>query len=281
MIIDFHTHTFPDKVAPHAIAHMQSLNHCDVFGTGTVTGLLDSCQKSGVNYSVVLPVVTNPTKSTSINNVSIAHTQGDGLIYFGGIHPDTPDWHEELGRIAEAGIKGIKLHPHYQGVDLDDIRFLRILGRAAELGLIVVIHAGLEPAYPNDIRSSPQTIRKVVDQLDGLTLVAAHMGGMWEWDAVAEYLADTRVYIDTANALGHLAQTEEQFYTDAQAQLLTDEQFCRLVRLFGSQRILFGTDCPWTSQAASIERIRTLDLIPEEKENILGKNACRLLNIPG
>ena len=119
MIIDFHSHTFPDKVAPHAIAHMQSLNHCAVFGSGTVSGLIDTCRKSCVDYSVVLPVVTNPAKTASINNGSIAHTQDDGLIYFGGIHPDTPDWHEELGRIAGAGIKGIKLHPHYQGVDLD------------------------------------------------------------------------------------------------------------------------------------------------------------------
>jgi len=279
MIIDFHTHTFPDKVAPNAIAHMQNLNHSKAYSDGTVSGLIDSAKRAQIDYSVVLPVVTNPTKAASINNVSIAHTADDGLIYFGGMHPDTPDWFEELGRIAAAGIQGIKLHPQYQAADIDDIRYLRILTRAAELGLIVVIHAGCEPAYPQDQRSTPKMIRNTLDQVGPVKLVAAHMGGLWNWEEAAELLAGTGIYIDTSNSLGRITQTEENFYTENQLQLMDETQFCKMVRTFGADRVLFGSDSPWTSQLESISAINALALTQEEKDLIFFQNACRLLNI--
>lgn len=277
MMIDFHTHTFPDKVAAHAIAHMQSLNHSKVYSDGTMSGLIQSAEAARVKYSIVLPVVTNPVKTANINNVSIAHTADDGLIYFGGMHPDTPDWFDELGRIAAAGIQGIKLHPHYQNADMDDIRYLRILERAAQLDLIVVIHAGYEPAFPSSNRSTPKMIRNALDQVGPVKLVAAHMGGLWCWEEAAQYLADTDIYIDTSNTLGRIAPFGDGYVIPQ--QLMTPDAFCRMVRTFGSERVLFASDSPWTDQSKSISAINTLPLSAEEKENIFFRNACRLLNI--
>ncbi len=279
MIIDFHTHTFPDKIAKHAIEHMQSLSHNAVFSDGTVSGLKASMASAGVTHSVVLPVATNPAKVEHINNISIDSTERENLIYFGCMHPDYEGYRTELARLAENGIKGIKIHPLYQGVDINDIRYLRILDRAAEVGLIVVMHSGADPAYWNEVRCNPQMTRNALDQVGPVTLVMAHMGGLMNWDKVPEFLADTKVYIDTAFSLGKMSQTEENFYTEEQLQLLTSEQFCQLIRTFGSKRVLFGTDSPWASQKTALEDFSALPLTDEEKENILYKNACTLLNI--
>ena len=279
MIIDFHTHTFPDKIAPQALVRMQSMSHNAVFTDGTVSGLRESMEIAGVTHSVILPVVTNPEKATHINNISINHKENDGLIYFGGIHPDTPNANEELKRIADAGIQGIKLHPLQQGVNMDDIRYLRILEQCGKLGLIVVLHAGADPGFPGQERVTPKTIRYALDQVGPVTLVAAHMGSLMYWDSVPEYLLDTSAYIDTSFALGKMAQTDENFYTEDQLQLLNEEEFCHLVDLFGKERVLFGTDSPWNRQIYTKKQIDSLPLSKEVKEHIYYRNASKLLNI--
>lgn len=279
MIIDFHTHTFPEKIAARAISHMQSMSHNAVFTDGTVTALKHSMEAAGVAHSVILPVVTNPEKAGHINDISMAHTANDGLIYFGGIHPDCDNYREELSRIHAGGIKGIKLHPLQQGTDIDDIRYLRILERCAELGLIVVLHSGADPGFPGEERCSPKMIRAALDQVGPVKLVAAHMGSLMYWDTVPEYLLDTEVYIDTSFALGKMAQTDEHFYEDEELQLLTDEHFCQLVHLFGKERVLFGSDSPWNRQVYARKQIDSLPLSQDAKKHIYYKNACKLLGI--
>ena len=279
MIIDFHTHTFPEKIAARALEHMQSMSHNAVFTDGTVDGLKESMRLADVTHSVILPVVTNPEKTKHINDISIAHTEDDGLIYFGGIHPDTDNCLAELTRIRNAGIKGIKLHPLQQAADITDSRYLKILEYCGELNLIVVLHAGSDPGFPGQERCIPKMIRSALDQVGPIQLIAAHMGSLMHWDTVPEYLLDTSAYIDTSFALGKMAQTDERFYTEDELQLLTDEQFCQLITLFGKERVVFGTDSPWNRQVYTRKQIDSLPLSKETKDCIYYKNACRLLNI--
>lgn len=275
MIIDFHTHAYPDAVAQNALAHMRSLAHCTFYTDGTVSNLTASMTEAEIGYSVVLPVVTNPAKACSINNISIANTRKNGLIYFGGIHPDTENYRQELDRLALAGIKGIKLHPQYQGTPIDDIRYLHIMEYTAKLGLIVVIHAGEECAFPGLDLCNPEMIRRVLQQVDGITLVAAHMGGVYYWDRVAENLLDTDVYLDTSCILAPLKREK----TNEEFNLMKKETFMLLVQQFGAERILFGSDSPWTSQKSSVDTFLSLPLSEEDKACILYQNACRLLGI--
>ena len=279
MIVDFHTHTFPDRIAAGALQKMQADTHARAFSDGTQSGLLSSMAASGINCSVVLPVATNPLKVSSINDISIAAIGASSLIYFGCIHPENDDYAQELSRIAAAGIKGIKIHPVYQGVDINDLRFLRILDKAAELGLMIVTHAGDEIAYPGIVRCSPEMIRSAVNQIGSMQLVLAHMGGWKNWSRIADCLADTAVYLDTSFSLGHIIPLEAGHYTPAQQQLLTAAEFCEIVRSFGADRILFGTDSPWACQKRALEDIRQLPLSDAEKTAILGGNACRLLQL--
>lgn len=275
MIIDFHTHTFPEKVAAAAIPKMQAASHAKAFTAGTAEALRASMAKAGIDRSVVLPVATNPLKVSSINDLSIAQTERDGLIYFGCIHPEQPDWKEELCRIAKAGLKGIKIHPQYQGADMDDIRYLRIFEQAASLGLWVVTHAGDDIGFPGLVRVSPEMVKNAIGQVGDFPLILAHMGGWKNWDRV-EQLAETKVYLDTSFSLGAITPIDDH-YTPDELQMLSVERFCAIVRAFGAERILFGTDSPWGDQGETLEAIRALPLTAQQKEQILGQNALRVL----
>jgi len=279
MIIDFHAHTFPDKIAAAAIGKLQQSSHAAAFTDGTVSALKSSMQAAGVDISVVLPVATNPTKVSSINDISLQMTERDGLIYFGCIHPDMEMWHQELGRISAAGLKGIKIHPVYQDTDIDDIRFLRILSRAGELGLTVVMHSGADIGFPGVIRCAPKMVRNALRQVGNVRLILAHMGGWRNWDEAADCLADTSACIDTAFSLGCITPLTENDYPGEARNMLGADDFCRLVRAFGSKRVFFGTDTPWADQRHTIEQINALPLTEAEKADIFGLNARALLGL--
>ena len=277
MIIDFHTHTFPDKIAEAALTSLRAASHTCSFTNGTVSGLRESMKTASIDLSVVLPVATNPKKVQSINDLSAALTEGEGLIYFGCIHPEMENAVEEMRRIAALGLKGVKIHPVYQGVDIDDIRYLRILDAAAENDLVVVTHNGDDIGFPGVVHCTPQMARNALKQVGGVKLVLAHMGGWKNWSEVADALIDTSAYLDTAFSLGTLVQSEPKHYSPEEEKLLSEEDFCRLVRAFGSHRILFGTDSPWSDQKREVEAISALPLTDEEKRNIFAQNAKRLL----
>ena len=277
MIIDFHTHTFPEKVAAIAIPKMQAASHGRAFTAGTADALRDSMAKAGIDRSVVLPVATNPLKVSAINDLSIAQTEREGLIYFGCIHPDQPDWKEELCRIAKAGLKGIKIHPQYQGADIDDIRYLRIFEQAASLGLWVLTHAGDDIGFPGLVRGAPEMVKNAIAPVGEFPLILAHMGGWKNWDDV-QTMAETKVLLDTAFSLGAIAPIDDH-YTAEELQMLSEERFCALVRAFGAERILFGTDSPWTDQAESLRAIQALPLEQREIDLILGENAKLILKL--
>ena len=137
MVIDIHTHTFPDKLAAPTIRKLQGACHTRAFTDATNAGLAASMARAGIDCSVVLPVATNPHQVAHVNESAAqinARGRGTGIYSFGCIHPDCPDPRGELARIAALGLKGIKLHPAYQATRFDDIRYLRILDRAGELG---------------------------------------------------------------------------------------------------------------------------------------------------
>jgi predicted TIM-barrel fold metal-dependent hydrolase len=277
MIIDFHTHTFPDKIADAALTKLRAASHTISFTNGTVSGLRESMESAGINWSVVLPVATNPLKVGSINDLSAALTEKEGLIYFGCIHPDMENAKGEIARIAQMGLKGIKIHPVYQGVDIDDIRFLRILEAAGEHDLIVVTHNGDDIGFPGVVHCTPQMARNALKQVGKVKLVLAHMGGWKNWETVADALLDTSAYLDTAFSLGALVQSEPKHYSPEEEKLLSEEDFCKLVCAFGANRVLFGTDSPWSDQKREVEAISALPLTEDEKKAIFFENAKKLL----
>ena len=273
MIIDAHTHIYPDAVAPAVVQKLSVPTGLRPSADGTADGLRAQMRRAGVDRSIVLPVATNPAKVGHLNDFAIRLNGADGLYSFGAVHPDCPGWRSELRRVQAAGLRGIKVHPIYQGVDFDDPRFLRIFAEAASLGLIVVTHAGYDIGFPGADRSAPRRIRAALKAVGEFPLILAHMGGWRCWDEVPELLADTTALLDTSFSLcpSDTANDEHQW--------LSDEAFVRLIRTFSAERILFGTDSPWTDPQTELRHIRALPLSDKEKAAILGGNAKRLLRI--
>lgn len=277
MIIDFHTHCFPDKIAAKALAKLSAAANVAPCADGTAGGLSAAARAAGVDLSVVLPVATSPGQVASINAFAAQlneRTAETGLFSFGGAHPDDPDWRDHLGEAAALGLKGVKIHPVYQGVGIDDPRFLRLLERAGELGLIVVTHAGYDIGFPGVVQCSPEMTLRALRQIGPVKLVLAHMGGWQQWDQVEALLTDTAAYLDTSFSTGTVPLLD-----GSPLPLLNQDRFLRMARLFGTDRLLFGTDSPWSDQRESLDWLRALPLTEDEKAAILGGNAQTLLGI--
>ena len=282
MLIDIHTHTFPTHIAALTIEKLKQQGHTDAFTDGTVAQLRASMERVGVDYSLVLPVATNIRQVQKINEVSArlhSHAAETGVLSFGAMHPDFPDWKNELARIKELGMPGVKLHPVYQGVNYDDPRYLRILDRAAELGLTVLVHGGRDVGFPERVNITPAMILHTIREVGDYPVIVAHMGGWHQWDEVEELLADTHVCLDTAYALGRIHPLGDGFYGPGDLAMLGSEQFVRMVRKFGAHRIFWGTDSPWRDQQESLDLFLQQPLTKEEQELILGGNAAKLLGL--
>lgn len=52
-----------------------------------------------------------------------------------------------------------------------------------------------------------------------------------------------------------------------------------MIKKFGPERVLFGTDSPWASQIESLESFMSLELNEREKNMILHENVEKLLAI--
>ena len=282
MIIDIHTHIFPEKISEYVIEKLSLTSRTKYFSDGTINGLKSSMDAAQIDFSVILPVATTAKQVEKINSSAAALNEkhfGEGIISFGCIHPEFTNYREELSRVKNHGLKGIKIHPVYQDTNLDDTKYMRILDRAAELDLIVVTHAGLDIGFPGVVRCSPQMIKKVVDTVGNFKFVAAHMGGWKNWSGVLKILGGEKIFIDTSFSTGKIIPRDDFVWKEEDLKLLTPAQFMEFVKIFGAEKILFGTDSPWTSAKNSIEFIKNLPLNDDDRNKILGLNARKLLGV--
>ena len=286
MLIDFHTHTFPDELANKVIPKIAGDASIRYYTEATNSSLLESMDRAHVDMSVILPVVTKPSQCETINKVAkeVNERYFPRLLSFGGIHPDNENYREILKDMAESGIKGIKLHPLYQGIGIDDIRNLRIIDCACELGLIVVIHAGKDLSFPGDL-ADPDRISRMLDEVHPEKMVLAHMGSYARWEEVYKLLCGRGAYLDTSfslNPIRPLYDTQEGKESLTANPMLVPplgpELFRKMVEKNGIDHMLFASDSPWCDQK------ETFDLVDEcldesEKDAVYYRNALRLLEL--
>lgn len=282
MIIDFHTHVFPENLAGKAIGKLAHSARALHYAEGTAPSLRASMKAAGVDYSLLLPVVTRPGQQEEINRIAIetnARAGETGLLSFGGIHPENEDYSLILRNLAENGVKGVKIHPVFQRVAIDDIRFQRILACASENDMIVITHAGYDIGFPREEYASVARIERVLDTVKPEKFVLAHMGGWEQWEEVEERIIGRNVWLDTAFSLIPVEPAPGTVRRPEEDPPLTQEQFLRMVRRHGAERILFGTDSPWSGQKQMVAYVRDSELSAEEQERILGGNAAALLGL--
>ncbi len=260
MVIDFHTHCFADNIAANAMKQLKEEGDIEAFADGTAGGLLASMKTAGIDKSVVVPVATKPSQVAPINKWAKQATS-ESLCFFGALHPDDESVFEQATWLADNGFKGVKFHPDYQRFLADEPRMMPIYEALRDLNLIVLLHAGVDIGLMGTVHCTPLMIDKVIKNVPGLKLVAAHMGGHGLWQDAEEMLSGKDLFFDTSYSWYELQK----------------EGMTRMISKHGTDKILFGTDSPWTDSKLAIERIVSLDLPSADMDKILYKNAQDLL----
>ncbi|QAT50374.1 amidohydrolase [Caproiciproducens sp. NJN-50] len=262
MLFDMHAHMFSDKIAEKALSRLALLFGDQPITNGTVGDTEQKMKEWGITAFTALNIATKPGQQKVINDWA-ASVQTDSVLCFGTVHPDAPDAAEEVLRIARLGLHGIKLHPDSQKFLIAEPRLYPIYEAASSLGLPITFHVGRDPDSVRSPRAAASGITRISRLFPNLTIIAAHMGGARMSDEAEQVLAGKNVYLDTS--LSNV--------------FCPPEQFVRIVRKHGSERILFGSDCPWQSPLEEFRWIEHLDLPSADRENIYWNNAVRILKI--
>ena len=263
MIIDFHTHCFPDHLAERAVGRLSRVGGGLMpYTDGTLGGLRQRMAQDGVDMSVVLNIATNAKQQTNVNNFAASINNGKDIISFGSVFPGAEDAFEELERIKELGMKGVKFHPEYQQFAVDDPRWRPLYRKISDLGLITVFHSGVDYGFPPPYGCMPDGLASVLDCFE-TPVVAAHWGGLQYGEDVLRHLCGRDVYLDTSFGYGRLSKYHAEM----------------IVEKHGVDRLLFATDAPWHTATLEWRLLDTLNLTPEEREKIACGNAKRLLGI--
>ena len=263
-IVDSHCHIYPEKISGRAVEAVEDFYE----GlprkpwNGTAAELVRSGRDAGITRFVVFSVATSPHQVSSINRFiarSVAES-GGCMTGLGAMHPDSDDFDRDLDEVQALGLRGVKLHPDIQRFPADDPRAMAIYRRCEARGLPVCIHAG-DKRYDF---SNPERLARIAEAFPSLTLIAAHMGGWSVWEEASLRLARySNVLVDCSSSLYWL---EKETARD-------------IIRRYGADRVLFGTDYPFWPQKTELDDLFSLGLTDEELEKICWRNAASLYDI--
>jgi len=267
-VVDAHCHIYPSKIAEKAVDSVGEFYQIEMLGSevegvGTVTRgtgehLLGVSAPSDITRHIVYSVAIKPSTVRSINDFIAAECAANGqFVGFMAMHQDFEDMEAEVDRAVGLGLKGIKLHPDTQGVDLDDPRLMRLYQIAEARDLPVVIHTG---DYRYDY-SHPRRLRRVLHEFPRLRVNGAHFGGWSVFDLACEILEHERCFVDVSSSMRYLGRRRSR----------------ELIELYGADRVLFGSDFPMWSPAEELEHLRALELDRRDMEKILLRNAERFV----
>ena len=259
--IDIHCHVYPDKIADKAVESIRSFYDIDMGYDGRSSTLINNGTKNGVKHFIVFSVATTPKQVQPINSF-IAETvkSSNGLMTgLGSLHPDSDNMQEDFRHLKELGLKGVKLHPDFQKIPIDDERCERIYELCSG-EMPVLLHTG-DSRYDF---SNPDRMARVLERYPDLTVIGAHFGGWSVWDeAVSKLSAYKNFYVDCSSSFNWLSP----------------ERAKDIIRAYGADKILFGTDFPMWGYEQELGFLFKLGLTEEETKNILYGNALKIFGI--
>ena len=256
-VVDVHAHVYPEKIAQRAVDSVGEFYNIEMHGNGTADYLCERHLEAGITHGIIHSVAVKPKNVESINTFSaqacMAHPN---FIGFMTMHPDYEDPEAEIERALQLGMKGMKIHPDTQMVDADDPRMMRIY-EMLEGRMALIVHAG---DYRYDF-SHPRRIKNICKTFPKLKVDAAHFGGWSVPDLAMEYLEDENCFMDCSSSF-----------------FITGKRRAKeLIRFYGADRILFGSDFPMWSPKNELNFLESLDLTEDELEKIVWLNAQRFV----
>lgn len=261
MVIDIHTHAWPDKIALKARENLESSYTVRFVGVPTVKTLLQYMDKNSIDMSVICSVASRPEQVTSINDWLFSIKEKN-IKFFAALHPGYSGWKEELKRIKDHTF-GIKLQPSFQNFYVDDESVFPVYEEMEKTGQVILFHSGAELSPEMVVRATPKRLLRVKEKFPGLKMIAAHFGGFRFWEEVKKSLLGKDIYLDTSAFFGYLP----------------DDEAKQLILGHRSDRIVFGTDFPIVDQKQDLDHFDRLGIDKGLKEMILSGNARKLLGI--
>ena len=266
-IIDIHTHIYPERISDKATRALSDFYRFIVNSKGTIEDLEDQCSINGVTGFLLLSVATNAHQVRSVNDyaaecVSRSRSRGYEAYGFASMHQEFEQMEREVERILSLGLKGVKLHPDIQGVDVTDKRLYPLYEACSYFGVPVYFHSGdYRPEYRF---SEPKKIAKVLTDFPTLRVSAAHLGGYKAWDEAVEYLSgNERVWFDTSSSLWSM----------------TTEKADGIISKIGKERLMFGSDYPGETIEDELKRFFALSMTEREREKVFYENARVFLGV--
>ncbi len=257
-VFDMHVHVFPDAIAKKAASSTGEYYGVPMYADGTWAAFQAGLSKEPrIQKSLIHSTATKAAQVEHVNDF-VASLISDTRFGFGSMHADYPDIEKEIDRMLSIGLRGIKLHPDFQGFAADSEKAFRIYAYA-EGKLPILFHVG----DPKSDLSAPRRIRNIHDSFPRLTIIAAHLGGYGVWDEAEEFLVGQDVFFDTSSCL----------------EWMEKEQALRIIQNHGVDKCLFGTDFPMHSPTACIENVLALGLSEADNQKIFWENAHKLLRL--
>ncbi|MCL2530148.1 MAG: amidohydrolase family protein [Coriobacteriia bacterium] len=251
--VDIHNHVYPKTISHRAVEGVGRYYDVIMAGNGTVDELLSLQSQAGIDYSVVHSVALRPEQVTTINDfIAEQCREHPTFIGFAAMHQDFEDKAGEIERALSLGLCGFKMHPDSQCVNIDDERLMEFYA-LLEGRLPVMLHCG---DYRHDY-SHPIRTKRVLQEFPNLTVNCAHFGGWSLYDLAVEYLEDEHCFMDISSASVYLGP----------------RRTTELIRHYGAERILFGSDYPMWNPVLEIERFLLNNLTSAEQEQVLWRSA--------
>ena len=250
--VDVHTHAFHPKIAEKAVQQLESHYRIKPVGSGYWDDLQQRLAACDIHKVFVHSAATAPEQVIPANNWACSLRKIPGVVPFGTMHPQFPDMAGELARLYDNGIRGIKLHPDFQGFRLDDPALLPLFA-AMEGHFSLMVHVG-DQLPPEQNPSCPWKVAAIKRRFPKLQIIAAHFGGYRHWQYVVAALSGLDVYMDTSSSLFAIAQEELE----------------AIFKAFPRHLFLFGSDYPLWDPGAEITHLQQrLRLSDRELEEIL------------
>ena len=120
-IIDLHTHIYPTVLARRALEVVGRENDA-ADQIPVKENLWRFMKEEGIALSVVQPVVSKPSTQTDVNRFAREIVRPN-VLAFGGLHPDCEHVQEEIEKLKDMNMAGIKFHPPFQQVYLTDDKY--------------------------------------------------------------------------------------------------------------------------------------------------------------
>lgn len=188
------------------------------------------------------------------------------------LNPVCPDSMEDIGFLNDDKIVGVKFHPDYHGYDILSPAVRPFLDAVADQTSLILSHVS---CMPGTAFSEGVKILEFAARHPKTNFIFAHIGGIFQnslypyfpnYEGLEKIAASglENVYVDTSHHLMYVYPGVMQ----------------RVVEIFGTDRLLFGTDMPLQGPMQArfaLEAIRSLDIPEGEKEKILFANAAKLI----